>query len=206
LNTREFKQNISKKGKVSATLVDVLIKYGENENRLFSGNLIQYNLSSDGNLETLYLGGTRRYKNSNGDSIAAKEIPGDYFIIPYCNVLDINVQYVLKKSDRTEKILGKAKKWMMNTIHSILFMLIPIIIIGPWYTEVGVIMKILGNLTLIISWLFLAVFVGNLTGPKKNLTNKELFYAILTAILFCLVGFTLIGLLNIDMDYEKLMR
>jgi hypothetical protein len=195
LNTREFKQNISKKGKVSATLVDVLIKYGENENRLFSGNLIQYNLSSDGNLETLYLGGTRRYKNSKGDSIAAKEIPGDYFIIPYCNVLDINVQYVLKKSDRTE-ILGKAKKWMMNTIHSILFMLIPIIIIGPWYTEVSVFMKILGNLTLLISWLFLAVFIGNLTGPKKALTNKELFYAILTAILFFLIGLDFIGIID----------
>ena len=67
-------------------------------------------------------------------------------------------------------------------------------------------MKILGNLTLIVFWLFLPVFIGNLTGPKKDLTNKELFYVILTAILFCLVGFTLIGLLNIDMDYEKLMR
>ena len=50
LNTREFKLNSLKRGKVTATLIDVLVKYGENDNRLFSGNLMQYSISPEGNL------------------------------------------------------------------------------------------------------------------------------------------------------------
>lgn len=201
LNTREFKQNISKKGKVSATLVDILVKYGENDNRLFSGNLMHYNLTSNGDLETLYLGAARRHKNSNGDSIPAKEIPGDCFIIPYQNVLDINVQYVLRKTEKGE-ISGKVKKWANNTIQTILFLLVPIIIIGPWYTEVSVFMKILGNLSLLISWLFLAVFFANYMSAKKELTGKEMFYALSICVVFGFLGLNFIGIIDV-MGYLK---
>lgn len=202
LNSREFRQSSLKRGSVSATLIDVLVKYGENDNRLFSGNLVQYTITSDGNLNSLFLTGTRRYKNSKGEAISPpKEIPGDCFVIPYLNVLDMNVQYILKKSEKGKTRL-KIKNWAITAINLVLFIALPAIFIFPWYTNSSILGKIISIVMLSFSWLFMAVLVSQLIEPQKHTTsanrlNKtDLFYVLCVVVLFGTIGLSILKIFN----------
>lgn len=209
LNSREFRQSSLKKGKVSATLIDVLVKYGENDNRLFSGNLVQYTINSEGNLNSIYLTGTRRYKNSKGEFISTpKEIPGDCFVIPYQNVLDMNIQYILQKAEKGKTRL-KIKNWAITAINFFLFIALPAIFIFPWYTNASILMKIGSILMLSVSWLFSAVLISQLIEPQKNTTSanrmskQDLFYVLCTVLLFGILGFSFLNIFNpIDMLWQ----
>ncbi|WBL43010.1 hypothetical protein PBT90_19985 [Algoriphagus halophytocola] len=201
LNSREFKQKSFKRGKVATTLIDVLVKYGEDDNRLFSGSLVQYSITSEGNLNTIYLTGTRRYKNSKGDAISPKEIPGDCFVIPYQNVLDMNVQYILKKSEKGKTRI-KIKTWAVTGINFILFILLPSFFIYPWFSDTSILSKVLSILSLLISWVFLAVLIAQLTQPQKNSKNgngldkKDLVYVILVFLLFGTIGLSFLNVID----------
>ncbi|TVP42766.1 MAG: hypothetical protein EA341_19200 [Mongoliibacter sp.] len=92
-----------------STIVDVLVDYGGGKNVLFSGALTQYSLCPKGDLETLYLTGTGRYKKVEGKPPEFKMIGGDCFIIPYHRVLNMNIDYVIEKSE--EKKIGRLKRF-----------------------------------------------------------------------------------------------
>lgn len=108
LHTVDFRKSdsIPVKKIVKGVLVDVLTNYGGKETVLFTGNLTQYSLNKEEELETLYLTGVSRYKDvaepndethSVGRKMVPKPIPGDIFVIPYSNVLNFNVQYIYEE-------------------------------------------------------------------------------------------------------------
>lgn len=99
LSTSEFKGG--KKGKVLSTNIDLLIEDGTEKNKMVSGYLTQYTLSSKtGELETIYLTNAKRYSKSENKF---KEIPGDCFIVPFNKVIDMNLIYNTIKVASNEK-------------------------------------------------------------------------------------------------------
>ncbi len=166
LKTKEFKIKRPKDKAVIGSIVDVLVKYGDGDNRLFSGNLMQYTINSVGDLETLYLAGTRRYRDSQGKKIDPKEVPGDCFVIPYSNVLNMNIQYLL-----IEKVNGNGVKYaklgLAFLTQVLIFGYLITILVFPWYSDAGFIFKLLSILLFLLSWFFLVIVIKNLTSPEK---------------------------------------
>ncbi|WP_339753225.1 hypothetical protein [Algoriphagus aquimarinus] len=188
LKTKEFKKGGTKqKGEVIATLVDVLVNYGDGDDRLFSGNLVQYTINSTGNLETLYLAGARRYSNSRGENIPAKEIPGDCFVIPYQNVLNMNVQYILRKIENGKK-RESIKKGSTIGIQVFIFILFVTLFIFPWYTSASILSKIVSIVSFVISWFSLVILLGNWMGTKKLFGVKGMLLLIGICGLFTGIG------------------
>lgn len=192
LKTKEFKGKLPKDKAVIGSLVDVLVKYGEGDDRLFSGNLIQYTINSDGNLETLYLAGARRYSDSNGEKIPPKEIPGDCFVIPYNTVLNLNIQYLM-----IEKLSGNgieiAKRGFNFIVEVFLFGYLISSLVFPWYTDAEFFLKLLSIGSLLFSWLFLAILIGNWKGPKKQFGYKGSVFIFAAILFFGILGFEFLG-------------
>lgn len=186
LKTKEFKSRIPKNNTVIGTLVDVLIKYGEGDDRLFSGNLVQYTINSDGNLETLFLAGTRRYSDSRGEKIPPKEVPGDCFVIPYQNVLNMNIQYIFVQKEIGIK-RELAKKGVSFIGQLLIFACLISLMVFPWYGSASIPMKLLAIILFLFSWLFMVIFISNLTGPKLKFGLKG---SLFLFSLFLLLGFS----------------
>ncbi len=204
LKTREFQNNIPLTDKVEATLVDILVKYGDGDDRLFSGNLVQFTISQDGNLETIYLAGTRRYSNSRGENIPAKEIPGDCFIIPYENVLNMNIQYIISK-DKEQKRKVKLQRWKFTLIQTSIFLYLTFVIFFPWFTSVNFFLKLLANLTLLLSWTTLAITLGNFLIPEKNFGRKGIIALVSFTLLFLIIGLWIVDL-NVIQELMKAIK
>lgn len=197
LKTREFQNNIPLTGKVEATLVDILVKYGDGDDRLFSGNLVQFTISQDGNLETIYLAGTRRYSNSKGENIPAKEIPGDCFIIPYQNVLNMNVQYIISK-DKEQQRKVKLQRWKFSVFQILIFLYLSFVIFYPWFTSVNFFFKLLANFTLLLSWTTMAIAIGNYLIPDKKFGFRGI-----SAIVSFTLFFLILGLWIVDFNVAQ---
>jgi hypothetical protein len=188
LKTKEFQNNIPLSGKVEATLIDILVKYGEGDDRLFSGNLVHFTVSDSGNLETLYLAGTRRYSNSKGENIPPKEIPGDCFIIPYENVLNMNIQYIISR-DKTQKRKARLQNWTFSTLQTFIFLYLLFVIFLPWFTPVTFLLKIISNICLLFSWTTLAVIIGNFFLPEKKFGWRGILVIASLSLIFLEMGF-----------------
>lgn len=98
LTTTQGKEN-TPKGKVLFPWLDVALRTNnENKpNKMVQGVLVNYSLEeSTGNLEYLYLEKAHRYCEQNKDF---KRIPGDLFVVPFNNVVDMNIRYERKSND-----------------------------------------------------------------------------------------------------------
>ncbi|MFD2200563.1 hypothetical protein [Shivajiella indica] len=195
LYTNEFKYKVSKTGKIASTVVDVLVDYGEGENILFTGTLTQYSLDSNGNLETLYLTGTSRFKKQDNGKIELKNIPGDCFVIPYQRVLNMNIDYVIETSSK-EKKQGRMKRILLGLISAFLILLLPVIIVVPWFSQVGVWLKLSSIVLLLLSWLFFMVGFVNLVDPKAALKGKGIALAFVLFLILLLFGLSLLGIFD----------
>ncbi|MDI1322271.1 MAG: hypothetical protein PSV36_05945 [Algoriphagus sp.] len=203
LRTKEFRNNLAISGKVEATLLDVLVKYGEGDDRLFSGNLIQFTTAPDGNLETLYLAGTRRYSNSKGENIPAKEIPGDCFVIPYQNVLNMNVQYILSKTgEKKRQVLFEKGKLFFAQLF-IFFSLIGVFLY-PWYFAVSILAKIGATFLLLFSWVSIVIFLSNFLGDKKEFGIKGSLFLFTLFGVFLILGLWILGVPILKSMFELL--
>ncbi|AFL83514.1 hypothetical protein Belba_0867 [Belliella baltica DSM 15883] len=172
LNTHEFKLKKSKNGKVFSTIVDVLVDYGEGNNVLFSSALTQYSLCPKGDLETLYLTGTGRYKKVEGQKPELKMIPGDCFIIPYHRVLNMNIDYVIEKSE--EKKIGRIKRFVLGLLTFVSILLLLTVFILPWFTEAGLMTKVTSTIVFFIAWLFLMVSYTGLVSQENELSSRAI--------------------------------
>ena len=148
LKTKEFKHH--RKGRVLSTEVDVVVKNDDGKTNMFSGLLTQYILDSKGELNTLYLTESKRY--SAPDRTLAKIIPGDLFVIPYSNVLNLNVRYNVQVKKAGIPILKKA-------ILAISTLVLLVGFISPWLMEIDVWRKIVGTVFTFLGWLFFSTLI-----------------------------------------------
>ena len=79
----------------SQRFVDVLTKSGD-KHYLYTGNLVDYQLGSDNRLEFIVISFPlrQRIRETEDGPIARKKITSDYFVIPFTEILNVNVRYL----------------------------------------------------------------------------------------------------------------
>ena len=88
--------------------VDVLTKSGE-KRYLYTGNLVDYQLGADNRLEYIVISSPSRQlvREKEDEAIVKKQITSEYFVIPFSEILNINVRYLYLEEDAAH--VSKAK-------------------------------------------------------------------------------------------------
>lgn len=148
-------QKISDRLTYGYTKADVLIKLTDIETKLYSGIVKDYFICSDNNnLQEIVLVKTNRYSNKKPTTI-----PGDNFIIPSANILNMNFTYVYEKKD-DNKLYSLVQK-TIDVIYGIAI--------------IGIIVYLFASDTLLPSvfnkTVFLIASIGIITVLKESLKH-----------------------------------
>lgn len=200
LKTKGFKI-FGKKGVVLSTDIDVVIKESDGRTNMFTGTLSEYTVDRFGDLETLFLTNARRWKvkkdsESQADSrlrTEIKNIPGDCFVIPYKNILNLNIRYnFLSKGDGNENfnILTRSLISVLGVAY-VLFLFFTIVY--PWIVAPGFWKKLFSFLFLMFSSTFLLSLLLSFN-QKEQGENKVGWGARAIIVLLIVICF-LVGLL-----------
>lgn len=122
-----FSDELRPKGKLLFTWVDLVIRAEDNgiKNKMVQGALIDYTTdSSTGDLEYLFLEKSRRYSDTSKDF---KTIPGDIFVVPFKNVLDMNIRLEYKPEQNVLK-----NDWYSKLFTILVLLGLILYFILPW--------------------------------------------------------------------------
>lgn len=122
-----FSGELKPKGKLLFTWVDLVIRTEDNgnKNKMVQGALVDYTTdSSTGDLEYIFLEKSRRYSETSKDF---KTIPGDVFVIPFKNVLDMNIRLEYKSEQNTLK-----DDWYSKLFTILVLLGLILYLILPW--------------------------------------------------------------------------
>jgi hypothetical protein len=72
--------------------VYILVEHAEDKTRLYRGLVVDYDMGSDGKLDSIILRGAKRGKGRRGD-FGWIDIPGDLFVVLGSTIHSINVEY-----------------------------------------------------------------------------------------------------------------
>ncbi len=173
LSTKDFAGTPA--GKVLSTQVDLIIDESGTENKLVSGFLTQYTLSSEsGKLENIYLTSAKRFSKSTN---TFKDIPGECFIVPYERVMNMNIRYNIQSRTPINW-----KTYIYWTITTISLLVLAFALVYPWFLHIRVINRILSSLSLGMAWLLAMSLITApfQTGPNiQTLTLKNVLQALL---------------------------
>jgi hypothetical protein len=88
--------------------VDVLTKSGD-KRYLYTGNLVDYQLGSDNRLEYIVISSPSRQlvREKEDEPVVKKQITSEYFVIPFSEILNINVRYLYLEEDSSKKAVEK---------------------------------------------------------------------------------------------------
>lgn len=155
-----------KKGKWLSTQADIVIKEGKETPKMFSGHISDYFISTkSGELESVILRNAERWCTKNKKF---KPVPGDALMIPYSNVMDMNLTYAtktvdfLKRSKRKELFVN----WVVGVGAATSF-------IFPLFTEVSFFRKLLGIGLLLTAVLLFSVFIDLILGIDRKTKSLE---------------------------------
>lgn len=158
--------------------VDLLVKDSTGGSYLYSGILFNYKTNKDGSLENISLLETKRYKKTKeSDSTEIKGIPGHIVIVPYSNVLNMNITYMYRNK--------KSPNRFIDSVLVVLFItsLFPIIIL-PWFSNALWYQKIISIIILFYSWASLVGLLSPFLGQQKeNVKSKQYLYMIISLII-----------------------
>jgi hypothetical protein len=95
---------------ISYVLMDVLIKL-DLGNTLYSGIMERYELGEDGKLDTIYLTGAHRKQlilgneteSTEGNNVKYIPVDGDLLVIPYAQVLNLNITYFIDEQTAVDE-------------------------------------------------------------------------------------------------------
>ncbi|MFD2593342.1 hypothetical protein ACFSTE_21075 [Aquimarina hainanensis] len=90
---------------------DALVNIKENKRELYTGYVLDYDLSIDdvSELDKLYLGNAKRYKKCEETKKTKPiNIPGDVFIINASNIININLTYITDPFSKKKRNMQKA--------------------------------------------------------------------------------------------------
>lgn len=189
---RLFDQDTSDKYRVfDSAQVDVLVKESSGDSFLYCGILNDYKVTKDGTLENISLLDTKRYtKKKEVSGVAIKDIPGHLVVIPYCNVLNLNITYFYRAKSSKNKYVESVG------VVALCILLFPILVL-PWFSSVSWYSKLLAIIVLLFSWSNLAGFiVPFFSTSTKKINRGTQFMLLIFSVLFLLVA---LYLLNIDL-------
>lgn len=102
LDIKEYNKNkTTTSDKIEQRIVDVLTKSDE-KYVLYRGSLIDYQLNDNNSVDFIVLASPR--KQIIGETVT-KDISSNYFIIPYSEILNINIKYLEVDIENTENIV-----------------------------------------------------------------------------------------------------
>ena len=78
---------------IDITFIDALLTLGEHS-YIYTGILVDYELSSDGGLELLYIKNAQRKFISEENSTEYKDIDGHIIILKYDNIVNLNLSFI----------------------------------------------------------------------------------------------------------------
>lgn len=181
---RDFKDFQGRiKGKVLLVYADILTKNDGNLNILYSGLLTQYTISkATHSLENIYLTDVSRFGNT---AKKFKDIPGDCMIIPYLNVININLRYVCEEK----------KGVNYNSVIGLFFFIgVGLILMDFWFLISDSILKnIIIKIIAILEWVFFLVLIQSFFDKKlkeqKLTVPIFIMILILSFIIFLIIKF-----------------
>lgn len=157
------------------TRLNILTKESKNKIYLYSGQYFDHTFKTDGELESVMISdATKHYEYDPEKPIDAKinEIPGSLFIIPYSDILNINIQYEYQSKTKDNSVLN----FFFNLV-----LISPIIsTLYPWTTDASIFKKIIAMILFLFSYLFYVGFISVLKdwfisdGKKKSSQSKEI--------------------------------
>lgn len=188
---KEFKGQFE--GKVLLTLADVLMRVEGDKNRLYSGVVTQYTISmKDNSLESIYLTKVSRYKKDEKEGMILRDIPGECMIIPYSNVVNINLRYLCadKKVFNSDRVLG------FFLLFGMLVILLDFKFLVNNAADINVPLMILKTIAIkifsILNWAFLLVLIKSLIEYGLKARQLSLSYVgiiiVLSVIIYQLVS------------------
>ncbi len=155
-----------KKGSWLTTQADIVIKEGKDKPKMFSGHISDYFISTKtGDLESIILRNAKRWCDE-GKSF--KPVSGDALMIPYSNILDLNLTYVTKAVDHL-----KIHKRRVVILNMILILGIMFCIIFPLFTQVSFFRKLAGMMALSMALLSLIAVFEIILGVKRSKIHAE---------------------------------
>lgn len=97
LDIEEYNKNSNVNSKqINERIVDVLTKSGD-KYVLYRGNLVDYQLNGNNSVDYIVLSSPR--KQIVGEEDTVKDISSNYFVIPYNEILNINIKYLTIEED-----------------------------------------------------------------------------------------------------------
>lgn len=169
-----FSGELKPQGKLLFTWVDLVLNTQDdgNKNKMVQGALVDYTIdSSTGDLEYIFLKKSRRYSETSKDF---KIIPGDVFIVPFKNVLDMNIrlEYELKQS-----VLKN--NWYAIFFNILVFSGLILYFILPWWfakEELSIWNIISSYFPALICYISAMGLFSPVKQPS-NLSRKSIFYS-----------------------------
>ena len=97
LDINDYNKNTNvNSNQINDRIVDVLTKSGD-KYVLYRGNLVDYQLNSNNSVDYIVLSSPR--KQIVGEEDTVKDISSNYFVIPYNEILNINIKYLTIEED-----------------------------------------------------------------------------------------------------------
>lgn len=186
-----YKEPNVRKITVKSTSIDALVQYGEGKTKLFTGILVDHDVTPSGDLSTIYLSEVQRYKIDKDGKFELKSVPGNYFMIPYHTVLNMNVQYAL---DIIYKKEVPTKVRHAVAYVSLAYFLLSLIL--PWFFDLSFTRKLLSMFLLAFSWAFLNTLFQILMNRVSYTVQKAKVPLFLFFMLFLGLAFFALGLLK----------
>lgn len=185
--------------KYFSTEIDIIVKESKNDiPRFYSGTLKDYFLDDNGNLDKVVLNSAKKRVKKESEAPQFVSIKGDTFIVPYCNVENMNLRY--NYIPRTgEFVVPVAIK---NTV--VIFFVLALIpgLAFPWFTDASIFYKILSMVILFLGWTCIMVTITSLFNKRGKITASQrlrtIIISLVFGILFTLISFFLLGVIKIS--------
>lgn len=157
---------------VVESIVDVLVKETDGKNNLYNGYFKSYECDPKGALQALCIVSVRKTSFDEGSKTPSvkdwEKIPGNRFVIPYSNILNINVTYIVSKK-KLKKAIFRNKK-VYYTLMGLLLVVVFANWVMPWFLDIPYKSKIYGFVFFHLSALFAALLINDMSYP--NLTYR----------------------------------
>lgn len=214
-----FDRNQEFKHDISTTFADVLIKIDDERKELYSGYVVDYDLSNDNvsKLDKIYLLDAYRYKKAPSTnnyftdtsfsnttrgnqtqtpSRNQKQIPGDVFIVDASNIVNINLTYVPSLRKEEEKKEKQQKKYTYIN-NSYLVIIVSLVLFHFLYGLFNIEDTKVGKYMIHASFWqkgLMILFINQVLSwavPNEKNENGELFYSTKQLILRVIATFAL---------------
>lgn len=163
------------KEKWSSTYVDIVMDGGDQKPKMLQGFLYDYTISTKtGDLDSIILSNTKKFVKKEGSDIEGTtpfkgflDIPGDYFIIPYSKIIDLNIRY------NTLRVRNRIKPVMRLFLKAFSLSTLLVALIYPWFLGLSFLRTIAGILLFYMVWIFLDSLIYRLIGSNTVRNNDE---------------------------------